>query len=120
MALRYPNYQRLAREAGVRLLSGSDAGTPLVAFDDFALGPELLVDLVGYSAADALRSATLWGAEALGVVDTRGSIAPGKLADLIVLRDNPLTDARALRAVDAVMLGGRFLDTPVPIRSIPV
>jgi imidazolonepropionase-like amidohydrolase len=105
---RYPNYRRLAREAGVRLLCGTDAGTPLVPFEDFALGPELLVDIVGYSPAEALRSATLWGAQALGVADSRGTLAAGKAADLVVLRENPLRLPSAFRSVDGVMLGGEW------------
>jgi imidazolonepropionase-like amidohydrolase len=89
-ALRYPNYRRLAAEAGVRLLCGTDAGTPLVSFDDFALVPELLVELAGYTPAEALRSATAWGAQALGVADSRGTLAADKLADLVILREDPL------------------------------
>jgi imidazolonepropionase-like amidohydrolase len=107
-ALRYPNYRRLAREAGVRLLCGTDAGTPLVGFDDFALGPELLVNVVGYSPAEALRSATIWAAQALGVADSRGTLAAGKLADLVVLREDPLRAPTALRSIDRVMLGGTW------------
>lgn len=105
---RYPNYRRLAQAAGVRLLCGSDAGTPLVGFDDFALGTELLVRVAGYDPAVALASATLWGAQALGVEDSRGTLEPGKLADLVVLREDPLHHPDALRAITKVMLGGRW------------
>jgi len=106
-AWRYPNYRLLAG-AGVRLLCGTDAGTPLVTFDDFALGPELLSRVVGYSPAEALTSATLWGAQALGLDDSRGSLEPGKLADLVVLEENPLDDPSAMRSVKRVMLGGHW------------
>ena len=107
-AWRYPNYRRLAREAGLALLCGSDAGAPLVAFDDFALGPELLVQVVNYRPAEALAAATLWGAQALGVDDSRGALEPGKLADLVVLGADPLREPSALRSVKNVMLGGRW------------
>ena len=107
-AWRYSNYHRLAHEAGVQLLCGTDAGTPLVAFDDFALGPELLVEVAGYSPADALRSATVWGAQALGVSDSRGTLTAGKLADLVALREDPFQTPTALRSVARVMLGGTW------------
>jgi len=107
-ALRYPNYRRMAQESGSRLLSGSDAGTPLVGFGDFALGPELLTRIVDYSPAEALASATWWGAQALCVEDTRGTLESGKLADLVVLRADPLQDPSALRSVQHVILGGRW------------
>lgn len=110
---RYRLYRRMAQDAGLQLLCGSDAGTPLVAFDDFALGPELLVQAAGYSAAEALRSATLWGAEALGVADTRGTLEPGRLADLVVLDADPLASPTALRAVAGVLLGGQWV-RPLP------
>ncbi len=109
---RYPLYRRLAREAGVRLLCGSDAGTPLVAMDEFALGPKLLVEVAGYSPAEALRAATVWGAEALGVADSRGTLESGKLADLVLLDADPLADVAALRRIAGVMVGGKWAVEP--------
>jgi imidazolonepropionase-like amidohydrolase len=108
LAQRYPNYRRMAREAGLPLLCGTDAGTPLVAFDDFALSGELLGSEVGYDGWEVLSSATLWGAEALGIARTRGAIEPGMFADLVVLSENPLATPSALRRVTDVMLGGRW------------
>ena len=93
----------------MRLVCGTDAGTPLVAFKDFALSGELLHSVVGYDGWDVLTAATLWGAEALGVAETRGTIEPGKFADLVILGKNPLSDPAALRSVTRVMLGGRWL-----------
>jgi imidazolonepropionase-like amidohydrolase len=56
----------------------------------------------------AIRTATLNGAELLGV-DDRGAIAPGRLADLIAVRGNPLEDVRVLQDVRFVMLGGKVV-----------
>lgn len=102
-------YQRMAQETGLRLLAGTDAGTPLVRFDDFALATELLVQVGGYQPWQALRAATLWGAEALGVAATRGTLAAGKLVDLVVLGKDPSADISALREPSAVLLGGRWV-----------
>lgn len=52
-------------------------------------------DLIGaderVSAYEAMKMITLWGAEQFGEADSKGSIAVGKLADLVVLSDNPVT-----------------------------
>jgi Tol biopolymer transport system component/imidazolonepropionase-like amidohydrolase len=59
---------------------------------------------------DALRVATLFGAEAIGLARDLGSIEPGKLADLVVLDRNPLDDIRNTNTVRLVMLDGRLHD----------
>ena len=107
-ALRDPNYRRMA-EMGLRLLAGSDAGTPLVTFDDFALGPELLVEICGFSPMDAIRAATSWSALAVGMSDEVGRLRPGMVADLVLVGSDPLDDIRALRDVVAVMKAGEWL-----------
>lgn len=61
--------------------------------------------------ADALRTATLNAADLLGVND-RGVIAPGKLADLIAVRGNPLEEVRVLQQVLWVMKGGEVVKAP--------
>ncbi|MCH8849367.1 MAG: amidohydrolase family protein, partial [Chloroflexi bacterium] len=63
----------------------------------------------GLSNADVLRCATSRAAEALGR-DDLGTIEPGKQADLLLLRQNPLEDLAALRDIHRVVQGGRVLD----------
>lgn len=58
-------------------------------------------------AIDAIRAATLYAADLLGFSD-RGVIAPGRLADLVAVRGNPLEDIRTLEAVEFVMKGGKI------------
>ena len=64
----------------------------------------------GMKAHDALRMATLMGADAIGLAGDLGSIEPGKLADLVVLVGNPLDDLRNTNTVEQVMLNGRLYD----------
>lgn len=59
---------------------------------------------------DAIRVATLHGAKFLGIDRDTGSIAPGKLADLLVLRGNPLQDIKQTANIRYVIRGGRVYD----------
>ncbi len=59
---------------------------------------------------DALRVATILGAEAIGYGEELGSLEPGKLADLVVLSADPLEDIRNSASVEQVMKNGRLYD----------
>jgi hypothetical protein len=66
--------------------------------------------LAGIPPADALRTATINAARALRMSDELGSIDAGKLADLVVIRGNPLEDIRHTRQVRRVMVRGELHD----------
>lgn len=97
-------------EEGVGLLVGTDFGNPFVIpgvglHDEL----ELLVE-AGLTPPQALRAATLNPALALGATDSLGSVAPRRLADLVLLAADPLVDIRNTRRIDGVALNGRYLD----------
>ena len=98
------------RRAGVRVLAGTDA--PLRnSPPGFGLHEELrLLVRGGMSPFDALRSATSEPADYLGMLDSAGTIASGKLADLVLLDADPLRDIRNTRLIRAVVAGGRLYD----------
>jgi hypothetical protein len=94
---------------GVRILAGTDAPMPQV-YPGSSLHKELeLLVESGLRPADAIRAATLWPSEFLGLGDTNGSIAVGKRADLLLLDENPLADISHTQGIRAVVLDGRLL-----------
>ncbi|HEV8148928.1 MAG TPA: amidohydrolase family protein [Gemmatimonadales bacterium] len=69
-----------------------------------------MVGMGGMSPHDALRVATILGAESIGLGKDVGSLEPGKLADLIVLDRNPLQNLRHTSTIRYVMKNGRLYD----------
>jgi imidazolonepropionase-like amidohydrolase len=71
--------------------------------------PKYLVQ-IGAAPRDALLAVTRHSAELLGLADEIGTLEPGKFADLIAVRGDPLSDITALRNVRMIMKGGRRLE----------
>ena len=102
---------RRAYASGVRLVLGTDAGTPYNRHGDNAREMALMVKL-GADPRDALRAGTRNGAELLGKVQEIGTIETGKLADLVLCRGDVLADIGRLCSPDNILLvvqGGRIV-----------
>jgi imidazolonepropionase-like amidohydrolase len=99
----------LASQAKAEILAGTGAGDPFVMPGE-ALHDELeqLVE-AGLTARQALEAATLAPARFLEVDQKVGTIEKGKLADLVLLDDNPVLDIRNVRKVQGVFVKGRYL-----------
>jgi imidazolonepropionase-like amidohydrolase len=95
--------------AGVRILAGTDTGAPY-AIPGFSLHDELeaLVE-AGLSPTEALAAATIEPARFLGREEELGTVAAGKLADLVVLDADPLERIANTRRIAAVLADGRYL-----------
>jgi imidazolonepropionase-like amidohydrolase len=95
--------------AGVRIVSGSDAGTS--SAKPHGVLREAIADLVtaGVPGAAALTSATSVAAEVCGVAQRKGRLRAGLDADLLVVNGDPVRDIGALRRVAAVLAGGRWV-----------
>src|SRR5690606_38563520 len=114
---------RTAHAAGVPIVAGTDAigaETPNLHSE-----LQLLVRQVGMTPLEALRAATVNAARALGAQDSLGRVAPGMLADLVVLRADPSEDIRNTQTIELVVRAGRVYrregawETPVGAEPPP-
>ncbi|SCB83639.1 metal-dependent hydrolase family protein [Weissella bombi] len=98
-----------AAKAGVKLAMGTDSGTAYNNFDkNSSIELAMMVD-TGATNLQALQAATINGADLLKISDHAGSIEAGKLADFIVLDDNPMQDIKALQADKVVYKKGHVV-----------
>ena len=101
---------RKAHDAGIPIGIGTDMGFggenyyPGCYVDEMAL-----LSKAGLDNRELLQSATRVGAEILGMADRLGTLERGKLADVIVVRENPLADFENLRTVELVIADGKIV-----------
>ena len=96
--------------AGVPVGLGTDVGCPYITHYDMWRELNYFHKYCGVSRAFALHTATLLNARILGMDKEIGSIAPGKCADLIVCKGNPLEDLSVLRDLTMVVSRGQIVD----------
>ena len=90
------------KNKGGRVTTGSDSGF-IYQLYGFAYIRELeLLREAGFHPLEVVRSATIKGAEALGMDDQIGSIEIGKLADLVIVKENPLANFQTLYGTGAI------------------
>lgn len=91
-----------AIKSGVKLVYGTDSGTPFNGFKDAPMELALMVKAgaTNYQAYQALRAAGLGSATLLGIEKEYGSLEKGKYADFLALNENPLDDVTAVQQSD--------------------
>jgi hypothetical protein len=92
------------KNRGGRVTTGSDSGF-IYQLYGFAYIRELeLLREAGFHPLEVIRAATLKGAEALGMADQIGSVEVGKLADFVIIDQNPLANLKVLYGTGAIHL----------------
>ncbi len=92
------------KNRGGRVTAGSDSGFIFQLYG-FAYIRELeLLREAGFHPLEVIRAATLKGAEALGMADKIGSVEVGKLADFVIVEENPLKNLKVLYGTGAIRL----------------
>jgi len=103
----YANFVRMVKKLydnGVTEVAGTDLGM------GYSLHRELeIYNLAGIPAPEVLRMATYTAAKVMKLDDERGSIAAGKLADLILVNGDPTTNISDIRKIETVIKGGAVM-----------
>jgi len=100
---------RLLHEKGVPFLAGTDTPPGVYVFPGFSLHEELQRFVAaGFTPLEALQTATLNPARFFGLEDQLGTIESGKIADLVLLKADPLENIANTQKIAAVVLGGRY------------
>jgi hypothetical protein len=112
-------FERAFVKAGGLLGSGVDptgVGGALPGYGD-QRNYELLIE-AGFTPVEAIRIMTLNGAKMLSVDDRLGSVTAGKLADLVVIKGNPVANPAEIRNVTIVFKDGVGYDSPKLLASV--
>ncbi|MET1259985.1 amidohydrolase family protein [Flagellimonas sp. DF-77] len=92
------------KNRGGRVTTGSDSGFIFQLYGFAYIREMELLREAGFHPLEVIRSATLNGAEALGQADKIGTVAVGKLADFVIVSENPLKNLKVLYGTGAIKL----------------
>ena len=112
-----------AQACGVKIVTGDDFGNKLTPHGDNGKELAVYTDRLGLPATDVIGWATKNGAEMMRKGDEFGTIAPGKLADLLVVDGDPVADMKVLgdpANLAVVMQGGRFVTNRLERSDVPL
>jgi imidazolonepropionase-like amidohydrolase len=118
---RHKESVRQAHAMGVKIAMGTDCGTPFNTAGKNALEVDLLTQN-GLLPAEALMATTRVAAEAIGIDDRVGTLAPGKWADVIVVEGDPLANISVLQQAERiawVIKAGRIVKAAAPGLPVP-
>ena len=97
------------KDSGVKFLAGTDSPNFFV-YPGFSIHEELeiMVNEAGFSPLEALQTATINAAEFLDLEKRLGVVEAGMLANLVILNKNPLEDISNTKAIDGIVLSGKY------------
>ena len=99
-----------ARRAGAKLAFGTDSGSPVVPHDALLGEVDALLELGVFDTLNqVLQAMTIRAAECVRLAEDRGSLAPSKRADIVLVDGNLEDDRSALQRVDRVYRSGRLV-----------
>jgi imidazolonepropionase-like amidohydrolase len=101
---------RRASATGAPIAVGTDAGNPLEFHGPSIYSEMEAMQAAGLPASDVVVMATRNGALAMGRLKDLGTLETGKIADLLVLAEDPARDVRAFRSLTHVMRGGKLYE----------
>ena len=104
----YENLNEM-HDLGIRFTNGLDMGMPHGTHDRSAANAWSMVENLGWDTWSALRMATADTAEALGIDDQVGSIAPGKVADIAAFNGDPAENIREMDRASTVIQNGNVI-----------
>lgn len=99
-----------AKKGGAKIVVGSHTFAPYADLGNAYYREMELLKEAGLTNMQVIGAATLQNARFFRIDERLGSIEKGKIADLILLRQNPLDDLKAMNTVEKVMLNGVFRD----------
>lgn len=101
-------HQRVAQGGG-RVLIGSDSPSNAAVGKGFHHEVEIMAE-GGFTPMQVIQSATKWPAEAAQALNRLGTIEVGKLADIVLLTQDPLQDSRNMQKIDSVIFNGKMVE----------
>ncbi len=117
----YAGMRNLKRvhDAGIRVAAGTDAGNIGTQHASSLYDEAMQMVASGLTAKDVLIAATQGGAAMMGRSHDLGTIERGKLADIVLLQDDPLDDIRAIASVTRVVKDGHVFDAGAILSESP-
>jgi imidazolonepropionase-like amidohydrolase len=109
-------FERAFVKAGGFMMFGGDAGNVVPGFDD-ERALELLVE-AGFTPIEAIHFATENGARFLGESDHIGTLAPGKVADLVLIHGDPAAHISDIEKIETVFKDGIGYDSAKLLESV--
>ena len=103
--------------AGITVATGTDAGNPGTAHGASMVREMELMARAGMSPMEVVVASTRNAALAMGRAQDLGTLAPGRLADLVIVTEDPLADVTHLSEVATVVKGGRVVYRRAEVES---